>query len=149
MANFRRTLALPEAVRHWSLTTLRDRLVRLGAKIVRHGRSIACQMAEAMVPPALFLHSSDAIAALRPEAPRRCWAEPGSELTRAQRAGEGRSHGPRKSIPGPAAAFCGGRRPAGGAVLHSSHGSVSRAALLCGALRSGRLHRAANRGKSG
>jgi hypothetical protein len=31
---------LPEAVSHWSMTTLRDTLVKIGAKIVRHGRSI-------------------------------------------------------------------------------------------------------------
>jgi hypothetical protein len=41
LANFLRTLALPEAVSHWSMTTLRDRLVKIGAKIVRHGRSIS------------------------------------------------------------------------------------------------------------
>ena len=46
LANFLRTLALPEAVSHWSMTTLRDRLVKIGAKIVRHGRSITFQMAE-------------------------------------------------------------------------------------------------------
>ena len=72
LANFLRTLALPEAVKHWSLTTLRDRLVKIGAKIVRHGRSIAFQMAEVMVPRALFGQILDAIAALRPEAPCRC-----------------------------------------------------------------------------
>ena len=72
LGNFLRTLALPEAVKHWSLTTLRGRLVKIGAKIVRHGRSIAFQMAEVMVPRALFQQILDAIAALRPEAPRRC-----------------------------------------------------------------------------
>jgi hypothetical protein len=66
------TLALPEAVKHWSLTTLRDRLVKIGAKVVRHGRAIAFQMAEVMVPRALFQQILMAIAALRPEAPRRC-----------------------------------------------------------------------------
>ncbi len=45
---------LPEEVKHWSLTTLRDRLVKIGARIVRHGRSIAFQMAEVMVPRGLF-----------------------------------------------------------------------------------------------
>ena len=49
LANFLRTLTLPEAVSHWSMTTLRDRLVKIGAKIVRHGRSITFQMAEVMV----------------------------------------------------------------------------------------------------
>jgi hypothetical protein len=72
LANFLRTLALPEAVSHWSMTTLRDRLVKIGAKIVRHGRSIAFQMAEVMVPRALFQEILAAIAALRPSPPPRC-----------------------------------------------------------------------------
>ncbi len=72
LGNFLRTLTLPEAVSHWSMTTLRDRLVKIGAKIVRHGRSIAFQMAEVMVPRAMFQQILDAIAALRPLPPARC-----------------------------------------------------------------------------
>ncbi len=33
----KRTLALPEAVEHWSLTTLREKLIKIGAKVVSHG----------------------------------------------------------------------------------------------------------------
>jgi hypothetical protein len=72
LANFLRTLALPEEVRQWSMTTLRDRLVKIGARIVRHGRSISFQMAEVMVPRGLFQTILDAIAALRPLPPGRC-----------------------------------------------------------------------------
>lgn len=54
LANFLRTLTLPEAVGHWSMTTLRERLAKIGAKIVRHGRSITFQMAEVMVTRNLF-----------------------------------------------------------------------------------------------
>ena len=72
LANFLRTLALPEAVSHWSMTTLRDRLVKIGAKIVRHGRSIMFQMAEVMVPRSLFQQILDAIAMLRSLQPARC-----------------------------------------------------------------------------
>ncbi len=72
LANFLRTLTLPETVSHWSMTTLRDRLVKIGAKIVRHGRSITLQMAEVMVPRDLFQQILDAIAALRPSPPVRC-----------------------------------------------------------------------------
>ena len=72
LANFLRTLALPEEVKHWSMTTLRDRLVKIGAKIVRHGRSITFQMAEVMVPRALFQHILAAIAELRPKPAIRC-----------------------------------------------------------------------------
>ncbi len=64
---------LPHAVKHWSLTTLRDRLVKIGVRIVRHGRSIAFQMAEVMAPRGLFRQILHAIAALRPSRPpARC-----------------------------------------------------------------------------
>ena len=46
LGNFLRTLALPEAVEHWSLTALREKLIKIGAKVVRHGRYITFQMAE-------------------------------------------------------------------------------------------------------
>ena len=72
LANFLRTLTLPEAASHWSMTTLRDRLVKIGAKIVRHGRSITFQMAEVMVPRALFQQLLDAITVLRPLPLARC-----------------------------------------------------------------------------
>jgi hypothetical protein len=73
LASFLRTLALPEEVKHWSLTTLRDRLLKIGGKVVRHGRSIAFQMAEVMVPRGLFRQVLAAIAALRPlPPPARC-----------------------------------------------------------------------------
>ena len=52
LANFMRTLALPKEVEHWSLTTLREKLVKIGAKVVRHGRSF--QLAEVAVPRELF-----------------------------------------------------------------------------------------------
>jgi hypothetical protein len=54
LANFLRSLALPGAVAHWSLTTLRERLVRIGARIVRHGRYVVFQLAEVAVPRAVF-----------------------------------------------------------------------------------------------
>jgi hypothetical protein len=54
LANFMRTLALPEEVEHWSLTTLREQLVKIGAKVVRHGRYVTLQLAEVAVPRSLF-----------------------------------------------------------------------------------------------
>jgi hypothetical protein len=54
LANFLRTLALPEEVEQWSLTTLREKLVKIGARIVRHGRYVVFQLAEVAVPRALF-----------------------------------------------------------------------------------------------
>jgi hypothetical protein len=41
-------------VAHWSLTTLREKLVKIGARIVRHGRYVIFQLAEVAVPRALF-----------------------------------------------------------------------------------------------
>jgi DDE family transposase len=60
LANFLRTLALPEEVEHWSLTTLREKLVKIGARIVRHGRYIVFQLA------ALFAEILRRIDRLRP-----------------------------------------------------------------------------------
>jgi Transposase DDE domain group 1 len=54
LANFLRTLALPEEVEQWSLTTLREKLVKIGARVVRHGRCVVFQLAEVAVPRALF-----------------------------------------------------------------------------------------------
>ena len=47
-------LALPDEVAQWSLTTLREKLVKIGARIVRHGRYVVFQLAEVAVPRALF-----------------------------------------------------------------------------------------------
>jgi hypothetical protein len=45
---------LPEEVERWSLTTLREKLVKIGARIVRHGRYVVFQLAEVAVPRALL-----------------------------------------------------------------------------------------------
>ena len=52
LGNFLRTLVLPQAVEHWSLTTLRGKLIKIGAKVVRHGRYVTFQLAEVAVPKA-------------------------------------------------------------------------------------------------
>ncbi len=49
-----RTPALPKAVADWSLTTLREKLVKIGAKVVRHGRYVTFQLAEVAVRRNLF-----------------------------------------------------------------------------------------------
>jgi hypothetical protein len=54
LANFLRSLALPDEVARWSLTTLREKLVKIGARIVRHGRYLVFQLAEVAVSRALF-----------------------------------------------------------------------------------------------
>ena len=72
LGNFLRTLALPDAIKQWSLTTLRGRLVEIGARTVRHGRSVVFQMAEVMVPRGLSREILAGIAALRPSPAARC-----------------------------------------------------------------------------
>ena len=52
--NFLRTLATPEPIKDWSLTSLKDRLIKISAKIVNHGRYVAFQMAEVAIPKNLF-----------------------------------------------------------------------------------------------
>ena len=49
-----RSLALPKEVEQWSLITLREKLVKIGGRIVRHGRYVVFQLAEVAVPRALF-----------------------------------------------------------------------------------------------
>ena len=38
LANFLRTLALPDRVERWSLTSLRKKVVKIGVKVVAHAR---------------------------------------------------------------------------------------------------------------
>ena len=41
-------------MKHWSLTTLREKLIKIGAKVVTHSRYVIFQMAELAVPRDLF-----------------------------------------------------------------------------------------------
>ena len=66
LGNFIRTLALPDEVSHWSLTTIREKLIKIGAKVVRHSRYITFQLAEVAVPRTLFEKVLSLIAGLRP-----------------------------------------------------------------------------------
>jgi hypothetical protein len=47
-----RTLATPEPIKDWSLTSLKDKLIKIGAKVVSHGRYVAFQMVEGRHPTA-------------------------------------------------------------------------------------------------
>ena len=49
--NFPRRLTLPASVKHWTLTALRVKLIKTGAKVVRHARYVIFQMAEVAVAP--------------------------------------------------------------------------------------------------
>ncbi len=61
LGNFLRRLALPKSVKEWSLRTLRDKLIKIGAKVVRHSRYVIFQMAEVAVPRALFCETLERI----------------------------------------------------------------------------------------
>jgi hypothetical protein len=65
LGNFLRQAVLPQAVRHWTLTTLREKLIKIGAKVVRHSRQIVFQMAEVAVPRELFQTILERIGRLR------------------------------------------------------------------------------------
>ena len=68
--NFMRTLAMPKAAEPWSLTSLREKLIKIGAKVVRHGRYVTFQMAEVAVSRLMFRDILMLIARLRaPRAP--------------------------------------------------------------------------------
>jgi Transposase DDE domain group 1 len=54
LGNFLRQAELHRAVRHWKLTMLREKLIKIGAKVVRHSGKIVFQMAEVTVPRELF-----------------------------------------------------------------------------------------------
>ena len=66
LGNFLRRLALPRLVKHWSLTTLREKLVKIGAKVVYHTRYVTFQMAELAIPKRLFETILERIARLQP-----------------------------------------------------------------------------------
>jgi hypothetical protein len=70
LGNFLRTLALPQEVEHWSLTTLREKLIKIGAKVVRHGRYITFQLAEVAVSRTLLAQILGLIADLRAPPPK-------------------------------------------------------------------------------
>jgi hypothetical protein len=70
LGNFMRTLAMPKATELWSLTSLREKLIKIGAKVVNHGRYIMFQMAEVAVSRQMFSEILSLIARLRaPPAP--------------------------------------------------------------------------------
>lgn len=49
LGNFMRRLALPEGVKHRSLTSLQSRIINTGRHLVRHARRLVFQLAEVLV----------------------------------------------------------------------------------------------------
>jgi hypothetical protein len=70
LGNFMRTLAMPKAAEPWSLTSLREKLIKIGAKVTSHGRYITFQLAEVAVSRQMFQEILMLVARLRaPPAP--------------------------------------------------------------------------------
>ena len=65
LANCLRQLALPRSIRSWNLTTLREKLVKIGAKVVAHAKYLVFQLAEVAVPRKLFAVIVERIGRLR------------------------------------------------------------------------------------
>ena len=66
IGNFLRRLALPKSIKDWSLRTMRERLVKIGAKVVSHARYVTFQMAEVLVSRSLFYEILERIKRLKP-----------------------------------------------------------------------------------
>jgi hypothetical protein len=54
LANFLRRLAVPKRVSNWTLTTLREKLIKIDAKVTRHSKYVTFQLAEVALPRELF-----------------------------------------------------------------------------------------------
>jgi hypothetical protein len=54
LGNFLCTLATPERIKDWSLTSLKERLIKIGAKVISHGCYAVFQMAEVTISKTLF-----------------------------------------------------------------------------------------------
>lgn len=66
------TLTLPDEMESWSLTTIREKVVKIGAKVIAHARYAIFQMAEVAVPRDRFRRILDMIDDLRPRGPAPC-----------------------------------------------------------------------------
>jgi len=65
VGNFLRRLALPKSIKEWSLRTMREKLVKIGAKVVSHARYVTFQMAEVLVSRSLFYEILERIGQLK------------------------------------------------------------------------------------
>jgi hypothetical protein len=65
LGNFLRRLVLPGKVKHWSLRTLLVKLIKIGAKVLRHSRYVIFQMAEVAISKEIFAEIISRINRLR------------------------------------------------------------------------------------
>ena len=66
LGNFMRTLATPEPIKDWSLASLKEKLIKIGAKVISHDRYVAFQMAEVAMSRQLLADILRLIAGLQP-----------------------------------------------------------------------------------
>ena len=55
MGNFLRTLVLPEGIKHWSLRTIQLKMIKIGARLIRHARYYCLLLAETSISEKTFL----------------------------------------------------------------------------------------------
>jgi hypothetical protein len=65
LGNFLRQLVLPRPIQGCTLTTLREKLIKIGAKVVGHAKYMVFQLAEVAVPRKLFAAMLERIGRLR------------------------------------------------------------------------------------
>ena len=66
LGNLLRRLALPKSIKDWSLRTMREKLVKIGAKVVKHARYVTFRLAEVLVSRSLFHEILEQIQRLKP-----------------------------------------------------------------------------------
>ena len=54
LGNFLRRLVLPGKIKHWSLRSLLTKLIKIGAKVVKHSGYVTFQMAEVAISNKIF-----------------------------------------------------------------------------------------------
>ena len=66
LGNFLRRLALPEQMASWSLTSLREKVIKVGARLVTHARRLVFQLAEVSLTRGMLAEMLERIRQLEP-----------------------------------------------------------------------------------
>ena len=66
LGNFFRRFALPKEISTWSLTSMKERVIKVGARLVMHARRLVFQMAEVSLTRGLFSRILERIRQLEP-----------------------------------------------------------------------------------
>ena len=73
LGNLWRRLALPKAIGNWSLTSLQQRLVKTGGRLIKHARCYWLLLAESHLTRRLFAGMLDKSRPYRYRQGKRCW----------------------------------------------------------------------------